>query len=83
MKAGACRFNKKAPWFAAYENECLRFTGYSDAVLDDQFDSSAILSRGFDEMPVLDEESFMTEEELYFRSEEAPSGHGRSKTTGY
>lgn len=83
MKAGACRFNKKAPWYASYENECLRFTGYSDAVLDDQFDSSAILSRGFDEMPILDEEAFMTEEELYFRSEEAPGGQGRSETTGY
>lgn len=83
MKAEACRFNKKAPWYAGYEAECLRFTGYSDAVLDDQFDSSAILSRGYDNMPVLDEESFMTEEELYFRQTGPMKGQGRSEITGY
>jgi len=83
MKAGACRFNKQAPWYAAYEAECLRFTGYSDAVLDDQFDSSAIVSRGFDDLPVLDEESFMSDEELYFRHQEPRQDQGRSQITGY
>ena len=83
MKAGACRFNKKAPWYAAYEAELLRFTGFSDAVLDDQFDSSALLSRGFDSMPLLDEEDFMDEEELYYRNTGPRTEQGRSKVTGY
>lgn len=84
MKAGACRFDKEADWYAPYEHECLRFTGYSEAVLDDQFDSSAILSRGFDTLPLLDEESFMSDEEVYYRNVEDRSGQdGRSTVTGY
>lgn len=83
MKSDSCRFDKNAIWYAGYEAELLRFTGYSDAVLDDQFDSSAIVSRGFDEMPMLDEEDFMDEEELYFRNTEPRQDQGRSNTTGY
>lgn len=83
MKAGACKFNKKAPWYAGYEAECLRFTGFSEAVLDDQFDSSSILSRGFDDMPLLDEEDGMTEDELYYRNNDPRTEVGRSKVTGY
>lgn len=84
MKAGTCKFDKEAEWYAGYEHECLRFTGYSEAVLDDQFDSSAILSRGFDSLPLLDEESFMTEEEIYYRHEDDRTGQqGRSEVTGY
>ena len=83
MKAGACKFNKKAVWYAGYEAECLRFTGYSDAVLDDQFDSSAIVSRGFDNLPILDDESFLSDEELYFKKKGPSASHGRSRTTGY
>lgn len=83
MKAKACRFHKKAPWYAGFEAECLRFTGYSDAVLDDQFDSAAIVSRGFDNLPMLDDEEFMTDDELYFRNTEPRQNQGRSGTTGY
>lgn len=83
MKARAVKFDKEAPWYGGYENELLRFTGYSEAVLDDQFDSTAILSRGVDELPVLDEEDFMTEEELYYASDAPRTDQGRSKLTGY
>lgn len=83
MKAGACFFNKNSTWYAAYEAECLRFTGYSEAVLDDQFDSSAILSRGFDELPLLDEEDFMDEDELYQTNTGPRQDQGRSTVTGY
>lgn len=83
MRAKSCRFNKKAPWYAGYEAECLRFTGYSDAVLDDQFDSSAIVSRGFDDLPILDEEEFMSDEELYQLKTAPRREQGRSKVTGY
>lgn len=83
MKAQACRFNKNAPWYAGFESECLRFTGYSDAVLDDQFDSAAIVSRGFDQLPMQGEEDFLSDEELYHKGLEDPNNDGRSNTTGY
>lgn len=85
MKSKACRFDVTADWYPEYEHECLRFTGYSDAVLDDQFDSSAIVSRGFDQLPLQDEEDFMDEEELY-QAGYGPDEHissGRSTHTGY
>jgi predicted phage terminase large subunit-like protein len=83
MKAGACRFNRKAPWFPGYEAECLRFTGYSDAVLDDQFDSSAIIARGVDTLALLEAEDFMNEDELYHRNTGPREDAGRCATTGY
>lgn len=83
MKALTCKFDKQADWYADYEHECLRFTGYSDSVLDDQFDSSAILSRGFDSLPMVTEEDFMTEEEIEMLRTDAPTGQGRNQTTGY
>lgn len=83
MKSKSCRFNKKAPWYASYEAEVLRFTGNSDAVLDDQFDSSAIVSRGFDDLPILDEDEFKSDDELYAQRTDSPNQQGRSKTTGY
>lgn len=83
MKNGTCKFDKQASWYPPYEHECLRFTGYSDAILDDQFDSSAILSRGFDTLPMVTEEDFMSEEELEASREDAPGGQGRNPTTGY
>ena len=83
MKAKACRFDKKAEWYAGFESECLRFTGYSDAVLDDQFDSAAILTRGFDELPLQEPEDFMDDEELYHRDTSRRQADGRSTTTGY
>lgn len=83
MKAQACRYNKQAPWYPGFEAELLRFTGYSDAVLDDQFDSAALVSRGFEELPLLEEEDFMDDDELYARGTGPSSDKGRSQTTGY
>ena len=83
MKALTCKFDKQAEWYPDYEHECLRFTGYSDSVLDDQFDSSAILSRGFDTMPMMSEEDFMTEEEIEALRTDPPGHAGRNATTGY
>lgn len=83
MKSLTCKFDKEASWYADYEHECLRFTGYSDAVLDDQFDSSAILSRGFDSLPMMTEEDFMSDEEIELRRTDPPGHHGRNMTTGY
>jgi predicted phage terminase large subunit-like protein len=86
MKAMTVYFDKEASWYPGYEAECLMFTGHSDARLDDQFDSTALLSRGLDTMPVLDEDDFATDDELSFR-EQARAAEavtdGRSDITGY
>lgn len=83
MRAKSVKFWKQGDWYAGFENEMLRFTGHSDAVLDDQFDSTSILSRGFDEFALVEEEDFMTEDELYASRTGPKEGAGRSATTGY
>ena len=83
MRAGACRFDKESDWYPTYEAECLRFTGVSDAVLDDQFDSSSILSIGIDSLSLVEAEDFMDEEEQYQANTGPREGAGRSTTTGY
>lgn len=83
MRAGAVKFNKEASWYAPYESELMRFTGDSDALLDDQFDSTALLSRGMEQMVATTEDDFLTEDELYSRRTERPQGQGRDRFTGY
>jgi predicted phage terminase large subunit-like protein len=83
MRAQACRFDKEAEWYAGFELELRRFTGTTDATLDDQFDSAAILIRGYDDLPVIDDEYFMTDEEIYFKRQGPPRDTGRNATTGY
>lgn len=82
MSAQACRFDKDAPWYPAYEEELLRFTGIGDAVADDRFDSSAILCKGLESMAELEEDDFLSDEELY-NANTGPRQAGRSATTGY
>ena len=82
------KFDKEASWYPEYEAELLTFTGVTDAVLDDQFDSTALLSLGFDKLPIVEEDDFKDEEEW---QEERFSRHlrtggesaGRSAVTGY
>jgi predicted phage terminase large subunit-like protein len=85
MRAGGCRYDKKATWYEGFEAELLKFTGTSEATLDDQFDSAALLSRGFEEVKHLEEEDFMTEEEEEFEHMAMfhKGGDGRSAITGY
>lgn len=83
MRARACRFNKEASWYPGYEDELLRFTGHSEATLDDQFDSSALLSLGFDDLANVDEDDFLDEEEIEARSNNPRKYSGRSTVTGY
>lgn len=85
MKAGGCRFDKNADWYAEYEEELLKFTGDSEALLDDQFDSTAILSKGLEDAPPIEEEDSLTEEEIEHarRSLAIRDAMGRSATTGY
>ena len=87
-KSGGMRFDKEASWYPGYEAELLTFTGVTDAVLDDQFDSTALLSIGFDKLPIVEEEDFIDDEEW---QEMRDSRHlrrggensGRSAVTGY
>ena len=88
MKSGGCRFDKEAEWYPGYENELRKFTGGSQAILDDQFDSSSLLALGFDRhMDAADEEDFQDPEEVELvnlaRRRITHGDDGRSPTTGY
>jgi len=78
------RFDKQADWYPGYEAELLTFTGVTDAVLDDQFDSTALLSLGFDEWNEVDEEDFVEEDEWIARRESRSSKGNAGRTcVGY
>jgi hypothetical protein len=83
MRAGATRWMIDAHWFPGMQDEILRFTGNSESALDDQFDSAALLSLGFEDMALLDEEDFVEEEELEMRAQDPRNFEGRSSVTGY
>ncbi len=82
-RAGSMRFDKEADWYEVYEAELLRFTGTSDALEDDRFDSTSILVRGFESMSELQAEDFMDEEELDLIYGGYQKTAGRSLVTGY
>jgi hypothetical protein len=84
MRAGSCRFDKRSSWYENFEAELLKFTGVTEATLDDQFDSAALLSRGFEDYRQLSDEDFMSDEEEAFEHMAKVSRHdGRSYITGY
>ncbi len=88
MRAGQCRFDKRAEWYPGFEHELLRFTGNAAATLDDQFDSAALLSLGFDKFAHVEEEDLMSDEELdfergFWNSRKTHAADGRSAVTGY
>lgn len=88
MRAGQCRFDKKADWYPGFEQENLRFTGTAAATLDDQFDSAALLSRGFDDFAQIEQEDFFDEEDWelekgFWNQRKTSPSSGRSSVTGY
>ena len=88
MRAGQCRFDKKAEWYPGFEQENLRFTGTAAATLDDQFDSAALLSRGFDSFAQVEKEDFYDEDDWemergFWDRKSASASDGRSQVTGY
>jgi predicted phage terminase large subunit-like protein len=85
MRAKGCRFDKKADWYEPFEAECLRFTGESEALLDDQFDSAALLVKGLEEFSAPEEDDYTPDEELEFNRQATRSRTdlGRSPVTGY
>lgn len=85
MKAGACRYDTKADWYPGYKSELLLFTGSSEAKADDQFDSTALLHKGLEYAPEVEDEDFVEEDEWEWRHTSASSrgSNGRSTKTGY
>jgi predicted phage terminase large subunit-like protein len=91
MRAGGVRFDQDAEWYPGHEAELLRFTGSSQATLDDQFDAVSLLAAGAERLGDQEKEDYMDEEELEmeFASRRrfgrgAPIAHdGRSRVTGY
>lgn len=83
MKCGMTLWDTDAGWFVPMQEEMLRFTGHSEATLDDQFDSAALLSLGFDTMADTEDEDLEDEEVLEMRRNDPRKSQGRSKVTGY
>ena len=83
MRGGGTRWDTEADWFPGMQDEMLRFTGYAEAALDDQFDSAALLSLGFDDLAEVEDEDLEDEEVLDMRRQDPRNTGGRSKVTGY
>lgn len=90
MRAGGARFDKDAEWYAGHEAELLKFTGSSQATLDDQFDADSLLAIGAERLGQQEEEDFTADEELailadarFRRRTAEQTGSGRSLVTGY
>ena len=81
-RAGGMKFDKEADWYEDYEFELLRFTESASATRDDQFDSTATLCLGFEQMAELDKEDFMSDDELEFAHAE-PADEDSRPSTGY
>lgn len=86
-RAGATRWNTQAEGYEGAKEELLKFTGSSAARLDDQFDSAATLSLGFDGTALVEQEDFFGEEEQElergFWNRGTTADRGRNATTGY
>lgn len=82
-RSNSMRFEKDRDGYVVYEEELMRFTGTSDALADDRFDSTAILVKGFDTLSELIDEDFMDEDELELLHGQPPGASGRSLVTGY
>lgn len=84
MRAQATRFDKEAPWYPAFEQELLKFTGVAKAALDDQFDSAALLSLGFETRVEIEEDDFWDDDDYeQERQSHLVKNRGRSAVTGY
>lgn len=88
-RAGGTRWNTRAEGYEGAKEEMLKFTASATARLDDQFDSAATLSIGFDAAPLVDKENFFGEEDwemergFWNRPRGGSGAGGRSSVTGY
>lgn len=86
MRARGTRWDTESTWFAGKKDEMLRFTGVSEATLDDHFDSAALLSRGFDDFMIgEEEEDYQEDDDVFhrFQSDALRRQSNRNQTTGY
>jgi hypothetical protein len=84
-KAQGMRFDKQMLRYEEYEAELMRFTGNSEALLDDQFDSTATLCMGLENLTKPEEADFEDDETIEFNymAEALKGDGGRSLVTGY
>lgn len=83
-RSGGIRYNTEADWYEAYKAELLTFTGVSDALLDDRFDSTVYVIKGFDAEPDVEDDDFLEDAELEEeRMAQDLRGGGRRSATGY
>jgi hypothetical protein len=82
-RSGSMKYNKEAGWYPVYEAIILRFTGRGDAVQDDEFDSTAILVKGCDQVADVEPEDFYSEDEWMLKRENPRLQDGRNHVTGY
>lgn len=82
-RSGGMRFDKAADWYPGFENENIKFTGLSEAMLDDQFDSCALMVKGYELLPEVEAEDFRDEDEIEMRRQDPRRVGGRSQVTGY
>jgi hypothetical protein len=83
LRGGGMRFPHEAFWFADYLEENLKFTPHAEALLDDQFDSTALLMAGFEGLAELDEGDFAEDETPEERDHDPKANAGRNQITGY
>lgn len=83
MRNGGVRWADKAHWYPGMKDEILHFTGLSDAVLDDQFDSTALLVKGFETLAEVDEDDFESDEDRDMHAADPRQLQGRNAVTGY
>jgi hypothetical protein len=84
-RAGGFKIDKETTWYAGWEVEILRFTGVTEATLDDQFDADSLLCYGFEKLFDLTLEDLLSDEVLEWRrmADEARQVSGRNQYTGY
>jgi len=82
MRSGACKFDKDADWYQAFEDELLRFPRDKH---DDQVDAWAYLGLMLDKMWEAPTEKELEEEEYeaYIRENNSVNSSGRSAVCGY
>lgn len=81
-KAGGMRYARDAHWYPGYEEILKSFTPGVDGA-DDEFDSTAILAKGFDQEAPPEEDDYRTEEEEDFEAQDPRKWEGRDEVTGY
>ena len=83
MRALAVHFADIAHWYPGYKDELLKFKEGSEAKLDDQFDSTALLVAGYETLNDAELDDFEEEEAREMRRSDPRVSSGRDPITGY